>query len=205
MTNPIQILLLDIGEVVLRLDVSRLLQYSKMKHGSLDQSLEFFNHWDVYQRFEEGKVSPEIFLQALGTGLQVPVEKARELWNSMVAGPVAGIDLILKRVSVPVFALTNSNAIHFDDIQRRFGTWDLFRGVFASHNMGVRKPDAAIYEKVQGELGVPPAALLFIDDREENVLGARAAGYSAERCMKSPDDLEQILLDYGVIAAALVS
>jgi putative hydrolase of the HAD superfamily len=41
------------------------------------------------------------------------------------------------------------------------------------------KPDAAIYRHAAEGLGVRPEEILFVDDREENVAGARAVGMVA--------------------------
>ncbi len=47
---------------------------------------------------------------------------------------------------------------------------------FYSARMGLVKPDPKIYEEVARELGTDPAAVVFVDDRPENVAGAEAAG-----------------------------
>jgi putative hydrolase of the HAD superfamily len=48
-----------------------------------------------------------------------------------------------------------------------------------SHRLGIAKPDAAIYTHAAEGLDVPAAEILFIDDREENIAAARAAGMHA--------------------------
>ena len=61
---------------------------------------------------------------------------------------------------------------------------DLSRWVewtFVSCTMGVRKPDVAIYAQAAEKLGVAPERCLFVDDRETNCEGARAAGMGAVR------------------------
>jgi putative hydrolase of the HAD superfamily len=61
----------------------------------------------------------------------------------------------------------------------RFARFELrryFRVAFSSCYMGLRKPEPAIYRRALDILGVPPARVLFIDDREENVAAALAAG-----------------------------
>ncbi|HEU4755431.1 MAG TPA: HAD family phosphatase [Agromyces sp.] len=52
----------------------------------------------------------------------------------------------------------------------------LFERVFVSGELGLVKPNADIYEHVIAELGITPAELLFVDNRSENVEGARAVG-----------------------------
>lgn len=45
-----------------------------------------------------------------------------------------------------------------------------------SHRLGIAKPDAAIYQHAVLGLGVGAGGILFVDDREENILAARAVG-----------------------------
>lgn len=46
-------------------------------------------------------------------------------------------------------------------------------------SLGARKPDPAAYSAATTRLGVPPAAVVFADDLEDNVRGAEAAGLTA--------------------------
>jgi HAD superfamily hydrolase (TIGR01509 family) len=49
-------------------------------------------------------------------------------------------------------------------------------GVFASCDLGARKPDQAYFEAVLTVLGSPAADCVFVDDSPGNVAGGRAAG-----------------------------
>ena len=55
----------------------------------------------------------------------------------------------------------------------------LFDPVVISGEIGLRKPQAAIYEHALDLLGVPAGRVLFIDDAEPNILGAQAIGMRA--------------------------
>jgi putative hydrolase of the HAD superfamily len=64
-----------------------------------------------------------------------------------------------------------------------FGGWlrhgsfaPLFERVFVSGELQLLKPHAEIYEHVIDELGITPAQLLFVDNKSENVEGAKAVG-----------------------------
>jgi putative hydrolase of the HAD superfamily len=57
---------------------------------------------------------------------------------------------------------------------------DAFDVVFCSAELGVAKPDVAIYRHATTVLGVEPVEAFFTDDRPENVEGARLAGLHAE-------------------------
>ena len=51
--------------------------------------------------------------------------------------------------------------------------------VLASHHLGARKPDAAFYRQLLARVELEACEVAFVDDREENVAGARAVGMPA--------------------------
>ena len=55
-------------------------------------------------------------------------------------------------------------------------SWD---AVVASGDVGMRKPDPAIYHLAAQRLGSEPSDCCFVDDRSENVAAARAVGMHA--------------------------
>lgn len=52
----------------------------------------------------------------------------------------------------------------------------LFHSVVISGEVGLRKPSAAIYELAVKQLGVAAEGVVFIDDAEPNLIGAKAVG-----------------------------
>ena len=68
-----------------------------------------------------------------------------------------------------------SNSWGFEGYPReRFG--ELFDAVVISGEVGLRKPDPAIYALAADRLGLPAAACVFVDDLDTNVHAAEAAG-----------------------------
>ena len=78
-----------------------------------------------------------------------------------------------------VTMLTNFAADTFREARKLYPFLDLPRGVTVSGEIGLIKPDAAIYERHARDFDLVPAHTLFIDDAEKNVEGARAAGWNA--------------------------
>lgn len=76
---------------------------------------------------------------------------------------------ILSNLPIPLGARLRSNGLlqHFDHVTFSF-------------ELGFTKPDRAIYEHAVAGLAIAPAEALFLDDRPENVEGARAAGLVSE-------------------------
>jgi len=63
--------------------------------------------------------------------------------------------------------------------QAAYGFEDLVDAVVYSHECGMSKPDPAIYALACQRLGVSPAQVVFLDDYEPYVDGARLAGLRA--------------------------
>jgi len=60
--------------------------------------------------------------------------------------------------------------------------YDHVFGVSAySCDLGVAKPDPAYFTRAAELIGADPATILFVDDTEPNVRGAREAGLAAEQ------------------------
>ena len=73
-------------------------------------------------------------------------------------------------------ALLSNAGADFSGWLRSGSFGPLFERVFVSGELGLVKPNADIYEHVIAELGITPADLLFVDNKSENVEGARAVG-----------------------------
>jgi putative hydrolase of the HAD superfamily len=56
---------------------------------------------------------------------------------------------------------------------------ELFDAVVISGEVGLHKPQPAIYHLGAERIGVPPPACVFVDDLRENVAGAEAVGMTA--------------------------
>jgi putative hydrolase of the HAD superfamily len=191
----------DIGEVLLRLDFSRLLAALKLAPGGPGPAIDALNRWDLYDAYERGALPESEFRAKFSArlGRQLSQEAFCELWNSVIVGEVRGIAALVEALAaeVPLYALTNSNETHVRHCLERYAFFSRFRRVFSSHELRGRKPEPEVFAAVAKQAGIAPERLLFVDDREENVAGALRAGFQAEVCRRSPDDLHAILERHG--------
>jgi 2-haloacid dehalogenase len=99
----------------------------------------------------------------------------------MLARPVIDRSVRLMRAlrakGVPVHALTNFGIESFALAQSHYDFLTEFDHAFVSGHLGIIKPDVAIYEAVERATGLSGAALLFADDRADNVAAAEARGW----------------------------
>ena len=101
-------------------------------------------------------------------------------WDEL-AGPRIDGSIALQRAlrvrGVPVFALSNIGHDVFHDAAARIDFFADFDRTYISGTLGVSKPDPRIYEIVEHDSGLPGAALLFTDDRAENITAAAHRGW----------------------------
>ena len=123
-------------------------------------------------------------------------------WDKMV-GPAIGhsVQLLraLRRRGVPVFALSNFGRETFTRAMTRFDFLTEFDRAYISGRIGLIKPDPAIYAHVEGDCGIAPSALLFIDDRADNITTA------ARRCWRTHQFESALGLAQRLVAEGLLT
>ena len=67
-----------------------------------------------------------------------------------------------------------------------------FRAFILSYRVGGRKPEAAIFQALIRQAGVPPARILYTDDKEDFVAAARTHGLTAWPFVSPADFQEQL-------------
>ena len=85
----------------------------------------------------------------------------------------------LKRRGVAIGVISNTNDVHVKWLRAQVPEFVSFDSVIFSSDVGLVKPDPAIYLRSLRELGVEPGQALFVDDLPENVAGARSVMMAA--------------------------
>lgn len=86
----------------------------------------------------------------------------------------------VKAQGTPLLLVSNATTRLEHDLAEA-GIAELFDAVVNSSEVGVMKPEAAIYELAVERAGIDAARCLFVDDRKVNVEGALAVGMPAIR------------------------
>jgi len=142
-------------------------------------------HWATpIHRLETGELAPEEFEELFAAELRTvdggPVEPRgllARMFEEMRPDPQM-FELVeaLKRCGVRVGLLSNSWG---GTSYPRPRIDELFDAVVISAEVGLRKPQAAIYHHALDAVGVPARRTFFVDDAEPNILGAQAVGLRA--------------------------
>jgi putative hydrolase of the HAD superfamily len=86
----------------------------------------------------------------------------------------------IRASGLPCYLGTNQEANRAGFMRNAMGLEAALDGVFASCDLGARKPNPNFYERVQNHLELPPEEILLWDDNTGNVAAAQAAGWHAE-------------------------
>jgi putative hydrolase of the HAD superfamily len=141
-------------------------------------------YWRTRDAYDRGALSGVAYWRQVGEDV------GRVVDESMLAGLIAADTALWTQENPPMIAwaqelqrrgvktgiLSNLGDAMEAGVRERFSWLEGFAHHTFSHRLGIAKPDRAIYAHAAEGLGVAPEEILFIDDREVNVRGAREAG-----------------------------
>jgi len=101
-------------------------------------------------------------------------------WEETLAGPIRqSVDILqaLRQKGYPLYGLTNWAAETFYRIRHEHDFLDWFEAIVVSGDVGLAKPDLAIYQVLLEQIMAPAERCLFIDDSQANVVAADQLGF----------------------------
>jgi putative hydrolase of the HAD superfamily len=175
-------LVFDLGGVIIDINFDRVLQIWA-EYGQVDLATlkSRFSFDESYQRHERGEINFSQYSSALRQSLQIDLSDQQfgQGWGAIFEGEVPGVGNHLSRLheKFPLYAFTNSNPTHQVVWERDYAEiLGLFRTVFVSSTMRLRKPEPAAFEAIAQEINVPLQHILFFDDTLENIVAAENIG-----------------------------
>jgi FMN phosphatase YigB (HAD superfamily) len=176
----IEVIVSDLGKVLLPFEVQRVWQALNPHFGvTPEEARAVVQALFRETKFGSGGTSGEEFYRRLveRSGLTLPYGAFCIAWSDMFWEDEAVIRMIAEAPVRKRYLLSNTNDIHWRFIRDRFAhVLAHFDTLLTSHELGIEKPDPAVYEWVIRDSGLPPESHLFIDDIPENVEAARRAG-----------------------------
>ena len=112
-------------------------------------------------------------------GLTMSLQDLRLAWNDIFTPNPPMIEFA-RQAPRPRLLLSNTNGPHVAWFRERYPELlALFDHCIFSNEVGVRKPDLAIFRHAESLSGRPAGEHVLIDDMPQHVAGARAAGWHA--------------------------
>ncbi len=145
-----------------------------------------------------------IAAQLIEYGVTTPVaEVYRDVWLRIEpAAATFALVRALRDSGYGVHLGTNQERYRAAHMREVLGYDALFDVSCYSCELGAAKPDPAFFAEAARRIGAAPAAILFVDDTEPNVVAARDAGLAAEQwCLDDGQDaLLALLARHGIAA-----
>ena len=176
----------DLGNVIVDIDFNRVLgawsDFSRVPLATLKQN---FAMGETFHQHERGEIDDEEFAERFCQEMDLPLsyEQFSHGWQAVfVAIRPEAIDIMhkLRKQGHRVVVLSNTNRLHttfwpeeYPDVK---GAADK---IYLSQEMGMRKPEARIYQAVLQAEGFTAADAVFFDDNADNIEGANQLGITS--------------------------
>lgn len=181
-------IIFDFGGVIININYQLTTKaFQKLGLENFDELFSKAKQSNLFDLYEKGSISSAEFRKRLNSFLNLKLSDTEidAAWNAMLLDlPQDRLDLLKKlKQTHRTFLLSNTNEIHIHTIWKTLktekgidGMGDFFENVYLSYEMGMRKPDAEIFEKVLKENNLDPSETLFIDDSPQHIEGAKKLG-----------------------------
>lgn len=181
-------IIFDFGNVLLNLDESATYKalgniLDPLKCGDLNEMVLF--------PFEKGEISEEAFFNRLQrrSKMVLQPEFYYKAWTAMLLDfPIARENFLNQlKSNYRLFLLSNTNITHLRFVRKKLAQENnihdfesrFFEKAYYSFEIGMRKPDLEIFQFVLQDSNLKASESLFIDDKIENVNGAKQIGMNA--------------------------
>jgi putative hydrolase of the HAD superfamily len=186
MRERAQALLIDLDGVLRRWDPAPMIAV-EVAHGLKPAALlETAMSWDIYRPAVAGEITDAEWMDLVADRLPLDPDTARAAvaeWQTYRGEPDPDALAFIREVRAggrPVGLATNATDRLREDLDL-LGLADEVDVVASSWELKSHKPAPEFFAKACELIGVPPKYVLFVDDDDRVVRGARAAGLAAYR------------------------
>jgi putative hydrolase of the HAD superfamily len=202
--KDIKAIIFDLGAVILNINYQNTINaFSKL---GVKNAASFYSkkvQTNLFNQIETGNITAKKFLTELQKETDnASINQVSEAWNAMLLDlPENRLTLIksLKK-KYSIYLLSNTNAIHIDAFKKKIGKkkWtrfcNLFDKMYLSHELGLRKPNAAIFEYLLKEQNLKAQEVFFIDDSPQHIEIANKLGIKTHH-LKNGEEITALFPD----------
>lgn len=200
-------IIFDLGGVIINLDMQATEQAFLRLFGEDAKVLQTVEaQQDIFYPFEKGLITDKVFRDRMRNhvGQNVTDQEIDDAWNAMLGSiPKERLDFLKKlKKDYRIFLLSNTNIIHYrafnkilKDAHQEETLSPFFEYCYYSHEIGMRKPNADIFEYVLTQNRLQPEETIFLDDTLMHLEGASTLGINVEQ-VQGERDIFSILSNF---------
>ncbi len=170
----------------------------------LDESSFHAGYWAYRHAYDRGTHSGKEYWRLVAAHSSVVVDDGQvaalieadnDLWTQPNPPMIEWVQR-LQAAGIRTGILSNLGDDMHAGVLSRFDWFDRFHHTTFSHTLKLAKPEIEIFEHAVRGLDTAPEAILFLDDREDNVVGAKIAGLQTLR-YSTHEAFEREMLERG--------
>jgi riboflavin kinase/FMN adenylyltransferase len=150
----------------------------------VSEYMSLYGHNGPFGDIEKGSINVDDFRNQIRTLFKVPVtdEQIDNAWNAFLLNiPEKKMHMVHELAKkYRVFLLSNTNPIHIQKLQNfenaGYPVKECFEKLYLSFEIGLIKPERAIFDYMVKDAGIKPEETLFIDDGPANCRTASELG-----------------------------
>ena len=157
----------------------------------------------LFNQYEKGEITSKEFETGIQLHLfrKVFLDDIDQAWNGLIDSKISPeiIELLKgKKDKYRIFLLSNTNELHIKAIKDSSGIFlysnflRQFEKTYLSYEIGMRKPDAEIFEKVLKDNELEADETFYIDDSEQHILSAEKLGIHTWHFNPEEDDINDL-------------
>jgi len=190
-------LLFDFGDIFIDLDKTAILREFK-KLGSTVSTADIDR---INKTYEVGDMSTENFIEALKQFTpNATDQQIIDAWNSILKDfPIQRLEFlqaIADSEEYKIFLLSNTNDLHIEWIEKNVPHFEAFKACFnqfyLSQELGMRKPNAGVFQLLLDMNNLEAEETLFVDDLKENADSAASLGYNVWNLVPGKEDVTEL-------------
>lgn len=203
MSTRIDCVVFDIGNVLIRWDPKNLYRKMGLSDAETDRMIAETGIHDLNIEFDRGMPFAQGCAELASRHPQYSryLEAWDTRWTEMLDGAIednAQLIADVRRTGLPVHAISNFSREKFDVARRMFPFLDTFDELVVSADVGLVKPDRAIFEVLFKRRPIKPEATVFIDDSAANIATAQGLGLHTIHVVDEHVPVRQHLRTLGV-------
>lgn len=194
-------LIFDFGKVLVNYDYDLFFRRSFADNERYLAFRRLFDEENIQEQIDRESVPFDDILAEIASRRPDMAEEIRifvERYPEIVIGEIEGMKEYLAELKgrgFKLYGLTNwSTRVYITMSQ--YPVFKLLDGIVISSEEHLLKPEPEIYRRLLDRFGLKPEECLFTDDKEENVIGARALGINClvfKDCARYREELEKII------------
>ena len=190
-------IIFDLGRVLVKFNVRNLFR----KIISTEEEIDYFLNnictweWHIQQDLVQDTSKASIPLVTQFPKYKEAIEAFYGRFLEMIEGTYEDnvtLAKTLKQQGYPIYVLSNFPGDQFDKYEKDNPFLQMFDDKIISGHVGLAKPDTKIYQLAIDKFNLVPEKSLFIDDKIENVHGAKQLGIQTIH-LENPDQLPELI------------